>query len=424
MVKKVIETELLQKNDRFSLKVDYAVQGEINEIFTSHQVGSVAKPHEVVNVNKDINYVRELFLSDDTVNAVPVEEDDRLIGIIERDAFEKHCFFSEKNDSLKNLSLKDAVIPLEMILCSRDFMDNIIYSLKEISLKTGVNHFIVMHNENIFLGLVSIDEIQSQLIILHKEDLIKAKSIQQFLLPNEHDVEGFPFYVSAYNRMKTAIGGDFYVAQKLNESLYVVAIFDVSGTNTSAALLTVSLGSFFAMIKTFFKCDFSASNVVSMLDTYLENIIPIGHFITGALCFIDTGKNYIHVLNCGHSDVYITVKNSKDQIGFANLSPTLPPFGMGTISESIKASSKAGYQIKLDKNIQIGLFSDGFSDMKNQKGERFSESRVKDFFKDFYSKEPFQLDYYCRKTVEHWTKNTMINDDITVLNIRMKQSEK
>ena len=56
-----------------------------------------------------------------------------------------------------------------------------------------------------------------------------------------------------------------------------------------------------------------------MLDSYLESIVPVGNFITGALCYVDMSTKEVNIVNCGHDDVYALIRNDDNKIKFATL---------------------------------------------------------------------------------------------------------
>ncbi len=242
--------------------------------------------------------------------------------------------------------------------------------------------------------------------------------IQQYMLPKQDDTLTFPFKVAIWNKMANPVGGDFYIAQQVSSSSYILGVFDVSGKNVSAALLTVTIGSFFAALKSLTQSNYSSFKIASLLDSYLQLIVPVGNFITGALCYVDTALQEISILNCGHTDIYALMKTDENKVKLASLVPTLPPFGMGAIAEDLKTAGKGGYKLALKKGIQINIYSDGLTDMQDDEGTRYDDENVKKFFRDLYTKDSQEVSSIASKTVSSWIEQSVLLDDITIMNIR------
>ena len=128
-------------------------------------------------------------------------------------------------------------------------------------------------------------------------------------MPNKQDLSKFPFQINVWNKMANALGGDYYEALQLTDTTFLVGCFDVSGKNVAASLLTVALGSFFKMIKNGIIKITNPINIISTLDKFLEDTVPVGSFITAAICYINIEKKYIQLFNCGHTSIYLFSKN-------------------------------------------------------------------------------------------------------------------
>jgi len=384
--------------------------------FNERQIGSITKCIEPVSDQNPLETLVELFEQQPDLEAVPIEENNSVIGIIDRKQVKELTSSAFKRFLAKNCGEYVKKVPLT--LSSRDFMEKVLSKVTGISKEYGVKHFIVLMNNRSFYGIAGLEDIRSKIEELRSHDLEKAEIIQQYMLPKNEDAKDFPFKTSIWNKMANPVGGDYYIAQKLTASAYITGVFDVSGKNVSAALLTVTIGSFFATLKRFNHTETSALKITSMLDSYLQSIVPVGNFITGALCYVDTALNEITILNCGHTDVYALMKSDGNKIKLATLTPTLPPLGMGAVSESLKTSGKGGYKLAVSSGIQINMYSDGLTDMQNDEGTRYDEDNTKKFFLDYYSKESDVLRSFASDTVDKWIEHSMLPDDITIMNIR------
>lgn len=387
----------------------------LENTFTDRQVGSIAVSIEPVAFNSGLDYVLELFSKQPELTALPVESNDHVIGVIEKDVVEQVT-----SNALKRFVSKtcgEYVVESPLILDCGDYLEKISAEALEIAINKNVKNFVVLHNNRSFYGIVSAEAINKKIEELKKQDFDKAASIQKNILEKNTENK-FPFDVLIYNQMANSVGGDFYVSQKLSEGRFFIGCFDVSGKNFSAALLTVTLGSFFTLLKQLDRTNISSAKIISMLDKYLQEIVPLGNFITGAICFVDYTAGYVQLFNCGHTNAFLVKQDQNGNKKIASIKPTLPPFGMGAVTKALNEKVKAVYKVSISAGLQIDFYSDGLTDMVNDEGVRFEEENTKEFFKDLYDQNPYTSVKYMESKVSEWVGRALLPDDITVINMR------
>ncbi len=399
-------------------KVDMEVQKTgLENAFNDRQVGSIAFAIEPINGGSGLDVALERFESQSDLQAIPVEDNDRVVGVIERKVVDEAT-----NSTLKRLVSKNCVEYVKQtpfyVNCN-DFIEKVAAQANEIALKEGIHYLIVRLNNRSFYGIVSIADMNARISKLRDEDLKKAEVVQQNMLKTVTKTKGFPFDVCTWNKMANSVGGDFYVSQSLGDNKFVIGCFDVSGKNVSAALLTVTLASFFKMLERMNKEAFTPSGLMTTLDFYLKEVVPVGNFITGCLCFIDRTLNKIELFNCGHTNAYVFLEGEGGNVKIASLKPTLPPFGMGAVGESCAKHESGSYKMPIKMGLQINLYSDGLTDMQNEDGQRYDDKNTKDFFKKLYNVDVYSYSKFIDKTISDWVGRTMLPDDITIVNIRL-----
>ena len=161
------------------------------------------------------------------ITAVPIERNDWVIGVVERDVIEKNKAAGFKLFASKTCGdyLKESPITLN---CS-DFIEKVAAKVNDIAIKVEIKHLIVLLNNRSFYGIVSIAKMNAKLEELRAKDMEKAAAIQQNMLKKNSETKQFPFDVCIWNRMANAVGGDYYVAKELCEGRYIIGCFDVSG---------------------------------------------------------------------------------------------------------------------------------------------------------------------------------------------------
>src|SRR5574344_1330210 len=76
--------------------------GNINESFSPKQIGSIAKYVEPVNGNNPIDMLIDMFQKQEDLDAVPVEEFDHVVGVIDR-----KTVFAATNTAWKRFTAKN-----------------------------------------------------------------------------------------------------------------------------------------------------------------------------------------------------------------------------------------------------------------------------------------------------------------------------
>lgn len=384
--------------------------------FKETQVGSITMVVEPISSSAGLEVVMELFEQQPDLTAVPIERDDAVIGVVERDTVLKKGGTGFKLFGSKTCG--DYVKHSPLTLNTRDFIEQIAGKVNDRAINEEIKHIIVLINNRSFYGIMSVAKMNERLEEIRAQDIEKAAAIQQNMLKKNSDVKKFPFNVCIWNKMANAVGGDYYIAKDIGDDRYIIASFDVSGKNFSAALLTVTLGSIFSMLTVQDSSKLTPSKLVVMLDRFLQEIVPVGNFITGAICYIDYKAQAINLFNCGHTNVFAFLKDEGGKIRLATLKPTLPPFGMGAVADAITNENKGPYKMPVKPDLQIDMYSDGLTDMQTYNGERYDEPRTKTFFGELFKTDVYSADKKIEKTVADWTVNSLLPDDITVMNIR------
>lgn len=358
-MEEVIDSSFFSEDLEEKNSVDVKKTGFENS-FNERQVGSITMAIEPVSSRASLDVVLEMFEQQPDLTAVPIEKDDAVIGVVERDVIEKNKASGFKLFASKTCG--DYVKECPFTLNCSDFIETIAAKVNDTAINVEIKHIIILLNNRSFYGIMSISKMNSKLEELRAQDMAKAAAIQQNMLKKNSDVKKFPFDVCIWNRMANAVGGDYYIAKELCEGRYLIGCFDVSGKNVSAALLTVTLGSIFSMMCLQDSSKISAAKLVVMLDNFLQEIVPVGNFITGALCFVDSKTRTIDVYNCGHTNVFAYLKDENGKGRVATLTPSFPPFGMGAVAQAISEEKKGAYRMPVKPSLQINMYSDGFTD--------------------------------------------------------------
>jgi phosphoserine phosphatase RsbU/P len=195
-----------------------------------------------------------------------------------------------------------------------------------------------------------------------ERELQVASEIQQRFQPASapqvpgYELQGisFPCY---------EIGGDYYdFIHKRNGNL-VVALGDVSGKGTAAALLMSSLH---AAVHAQFDTHGSLSETISSINRYLVESIPANRFVTLFYADLNPNTGELAFLNAGHNPPLIV-----------HASGTMEQLAAGGLPLGIMADAdfREG-RTTLNAGDVLVIYSDGVSEAVSPTGEEFGPTRL------------------------------------------------
>ena len=129
-----------------------------------------------------------------------------------------------------------------------------------------------------------------------KNDLEIAREIQQAMLPNGTYTTPTVEMIGM-SRPANTVGGDFYDIIPLDERRIVVAVGDVAGKGSPAALLMALL---LAMLRTLVDERLEPAALVARLNTQVSRHAPGTRFITLLYGVYDSASGVLTYVNAGH----------------------------------------------------------------------------------------------------------------------------
>jgi serine phosphatase RsbU (regulator of sigma subunit) len=197
-----------------------------------------------------------------------------------------------------------------------------------------------------------------------ERELQLAREIQQRFQPTSppvvpgYELQGisFPCY---------EIGGDYYDFIPRHDGHTVIALGDVSGKGTSAALLMSSLH---AAMHAQTSAHQSIVETIAAVNKYLAETIPSNRFVTLFCAELDPLTGMLTFINAGHNPPLI-----------AHASGTMEQLAAGGIPLGISPGAlfREG-RTQLHPGDVLVIYSDGVSETQNQAGEEFGAMRLYD----------------------------------------------
>jgi sigma-B regulation protein RsbU (phosphoserine phosphatase) len=195
-----------------------------------------------------------------------------------------------------------------------------------------------------------------------EDDQIAARQIQARLLPEELPMAPGIELAAHYSPFRE-IGGDFYQVSPIDARRWLIAMADVSGKGTSAALLTASLQ---ALIPFAHANEASLETAVSAINRHLSRFAPPGRFITMVLGVFDVETRRFRYVNAGHNPPLAVTSDGTT----VRLTATGTPLGLFEMAPYTTA------EVHLHAGTTCVFYTDGLVERANPADELYGEDRV------------------------------------------------
>jgi phosphoserine phosphatase RsbU/P len=266
---------------------------------------------------------------------------------------------------------------------------------------------------NILTTLASVGSIRVENATLLEERLERermehelelATEIQQRFQPSGPPlVPGYEFQGISFSCYE--IGGDYYDFIERRDGRMLIALGDVSGKGTAAALLMSSLH---AAIHAQISANSSLERTVSSVNQYLAENTPTNRFVTLFVAELDPVTGKFAYINAGHNPPLIgRLDGSIEQLSSGG-------FPLGIIPT---AEFEQG-EVELKPGESIVIYSDGVSEANNLNGDEFGLDRLANVIKSNLTASAAGLRDRVESALSSFTKTAPANDDITLVIVK------
>jgi serine phosphatase RsbU (regulator of sigma subunit) len=237
-----------------------------------------------------------------------------------------------------------------------------------------------------------------------ERELELATEIQQRFQPSAPPkMQGYEFQGISFSCYE--IGGDYYDFIPLQNGRMIIALGDVSGKGTAAALLMSSLH---AAIHAQVSAKSSLHETVDSVNRYLAENTPANRFVTLFIAELDPERGALQYINAGHN----------------------PPL-IGRFGNTIEQLSSGGFPLGIlpsaefevgETHLGIGdsliVYSDGVSEANNPKEEEFGMDRLIDVVQRNLHASAAGLRDKVESALSAFTQTAPANDDITLVIVK------
>jgi hypothetical protein len=242
-----------------------------------------------------------------------------------------------------------------------------------------------------------------------KNDLEIARDIQQAMLPSGlYSSDGLDAFGAT--RSANTVGGDFYDILPRPGGRVVIALGDVAGKGSPAALLMAIL---LAMLRTLLDEGLDAEPLIDRLNVQISRHAPPSRFITLQFVSIDPATGDVVAVNAGHLPGLIRRRTGEiDRL-------TEGGIALGMFGDSRYTSQRT----RLDPGDLLVLYSDGITEAEDPSGTPFDEEGLLAIVRAHGGNPSLpEIGTTVIQAVERHAKDVRFADDLTVLLARRPET--
>jgi phosphoserine phosphatase RsbU/P len=257
----------------------------------------------------------------------------------------------------------------------------------------------------LLMNLLVLLEVADRLSL--KNDLEIARDIQQAMLPS--GLFAAPGVETVgLSRPANTVGGDFYDILPLEDGKVVIAVGDVTGKGSPAALLMALL---LAMMRTLVDERLEPAALVTRLNVQVGRHSPGSRFITLFYAVYEPRTGELTYVNAGHMPPLLLRKGS-------NRCERLSDGGiaLGMFEQSTYTAGRA----QIEPDDLVAIYSDGITEAEDQAGHPFDEAGLEAELRASRDEPLLAIGPSIVRGVEKHTGERKFADDLTILLLRRR----
>jgi phosphoserine phosphatase RsbU/P len=239
-----------------------------------------------------------------------------------------------------------------------------------------------------------------------EEQMQIAKDVQSSLLPaNPPEIEGYE--IAGVCIPTYEIGGDYYDYIKLDDNNLAIVIADVSGDGIPAALI---MASFRAMLRNQLKVGSDPSEVMTVLNKQISEIVRKRDFITAFYAKLNFKEHICTYTNCGHNPPLLLRSNGKIDL-----------LEQGGAALNILEDAKFDFDsVKLEPGDQIIFYTDGVTEIFSEDSKEYGFERLQKVILDSQNKSASEIISNIVESTKNFSGTKLYRDDFTLVVLKRK----
>lgn len=357
----------LEDNDEL---VSRASHGEGFRISTTVRDRVLKEKNSVLvrDLTQDEAFRKQISISEQhiqTIMAVPLQTEDRVIGLIYVD--------------------------------SRSFVHE--FTPDDLNLLTVLANVAAIRIEHELLEKLRAQEDR------RTRDLIQAAEIQRGILPRgAPTIPGVE--LAGHNAPSRTVGGDYYDFMPYPDGRVAVVLADVAGKGMSAAMLMSNLQ---ARVQILAEEVTDLAGLMHRLDQSIAAHSPDNRFITMFFCLIDPAAGQMHYCNAGHNPSLLVRSNGEvERLG-----------AMGTVLGIMPEIGYTEESRELRPGDILAIYSDGVTEAEHPDHGEYGEDRLAELLIAGKNDSAETIVDSVTEAVREWTLGAPPADDITIVIMRV-----
>ena len=237
-----------------------------------------------------------------------------------------------------------------------------------------------------------------------ERELATAAEIQQRFQPSSPPkIEGYELQGISFACYE--IGGDYYDFIPKPDGKILIALGDVSGKGTAAALLMSSLH---ASIHAQSSAGSNLTQMVTSVNQYLADNTPANRFITFFVAELEPQTGVLSYINAGHNPPLV-----------ARVDGEVEELGSGGFPLGIMPNAEYEFgRTSLQKGEALVVFSDGVSEAVDIQDEEYGMERFTEVVRNNRTRSAAGLRDKIESSLSAFTQTAPANDDITLVIVK------
>jgi len=254
----------------------------------------------------------------------------------------------------------------------------------------------------LLMNLLVLLEVADRLTL--KRDLEIAREIQLAMLPQEMVVGG-GIEAYGYTRPANTVGGDFYDVLPMADGRLVIALGDVAGKGSPAALLMALT---LAILRTLVDEKLPPTTLMERLNVQVSRHAPSSRFVTLCLAIFDPATGGLTYLNAGQTPPILRrVHGAIDRLTEGGVALGMFELATYTAGETVLAPGDV-----------LVFYSDGITEAENRAGVPFDDGGLIETIERHWWEDAATIGTAIVSAVQAHAVETRLADDLTVLAIR------
>jgi serine phosphatase RsbU (regulator of sigma subunit)/pSer/pThr/pTyr-binding forkhead associated (FHA) protein len=206
------------------------------------------------------------------------------------------------------------------------------------------------------------------------------------------------------------VGGDYYDFIEKRDGRWVIALGDVSGKGTGAALL---MSSVHAAVRAHARTRLSASEIVSEINQYIYDNTPANRYVTLFYSELDPRSHQLTYINGGHnSPLLVRASGEVTRLDIGGFPVGITPFG----------DYREGW-VEIEPGDALVIYSDGVTESLNEAGEEFDEARLIEVVQKNRGRTAAGLRDRIDEALAKFVGKASAVDDLTMVILKRKSGE-